>query len=311
MVDSGDFHAVIGERAIFTSNNIQDSEHFSGFTWSVLGMAVEGTDIGSFDYELDGVIKPSNIEVEPTAERFCEKVIGALGAQKTDSFKGPILLTPYAASRLVLSPVLVSSNAENIQKGMSRFAGKLGTRVASEHLTITDNGTLPSELGSSRFDREGQPHQPLTLVKHGIFQEIMFHAFSANHAKTTSTGHASGSYRSPPGIAPTNIAIHRGTFSREELITEIKRGILVTRLSGGPHPLSGDFSAVVKGGFLIENGQIVHPVKELTVQGNIYETIENITLVSKDTRKVSGIGLSGGSTLEAPFIVLDEVSISS
>jgi len=310
-IDSGSFAAVIGKRAIVTSKGIEEVEKFSGFTWFLMGMAIEGTDIGSFDYEMDSAIRVSDIDVETTAELFCEKVLGALGAKKTKSFKGSVLLTPYAAASLVLSPVVFSTNAENIQKGMSRFAGRQGTQVASEHLSISDDGTLQNELGSSRFDREGQPPQPLTLVGQGVFKDIMFHAFSANRANRNSTGHASGSYRSAPGIASTNIKLHPGELSREELIAEVKHGILVTRLSGGPHPLSGDVSAVVKGGMLIEHGRVVHPVKELTIQGNVYDALETIALVSKETRKIAAVGANGGSTLETPYLVLDDLSITS
>lgn len=310
-IDSGSFVAVMGERAIVTSKGTENSENFSGFTWSLMGMAVEGSEVGSWDYEINGAIQIADINVEATAELFSEKVIQALGAQKTKPFKGSVLLTPYAAAGLILTPVVFSTNAENIQKGMSRFAGKQGTQVASEHLSITDNGTLRGELGSNPFDREGQPPQPLTLLENGIFKNIMFHAFSANRANRSSTGHAASSYRVPPNIAPTNIKIHPRELSEEELIAEIKRGILVSRLSGGPHPISGDFSAVVKGGILIENGRLTHPVKELTVQGNIYDALTTISLVSKNTRKIASIGVSGGSSLEAPHLVLEDINISS
>lgn len=310
-IDSGGFVAVIGERAIVTSKGTESFENFSGFTWSLMGMAVEGSEVGSWDYEINGAIHVADINVEATAELFGEKVIKALGAQKTKPFKGSVLLTPYAAAGLVLSPVVFSANAENIQKGMSRFSGKQGTQVASEHLSITDNGTLQGELGSNQFDREGQPPQPLTLLEKGIFKDIMFHAFSANRANRPSTGHAASSYRAPPGIASTNIKINPGELSQEELIAEIKHGILVSRLSGGPHPISGDYSAVAKGGMLIENGRLTHPVKELTVQGNVYDALTTISLVSKNTRKIASVGVSGGSSLEAPHLVLENVSITS
>ncbi|MFQ6123561.1 MAG: TldD/PmbA family protein [Candidatus Heimdallarchaeota archaeon] len=310
-IDSGGFMGVIGERAIVTSKGIESSENFSGFTWFLMGMAVEGSEVGSWDYEINGAIHVADIDVEATAELFGEKVIKALGAQKTNPFKGSVLLTPYAAAGLVLPPVVFSANAENIQKGMSQFAGKQGSSVASEHLTITDNGTLRDELGSTPFDREGQPPQPLTLLDRGILKDIMFHAFSANRANTSSTGHAASSYRAPPSIASTNIKIQPGNLSQDELIAEIKRGILVSRLSGGPHPISGDFSAVVKGGMLIENGRLTHPVKELTVQGNIYDALTTISLVSQNTRKIASIGVSGGSSVETPHLALENIHISS
>jgi len=310
-IDSGGFAAVVGERAIVTSKGIEAIEKISGFTWYLSGMAIDGTDIGSFDFEMDSAINISDINVEPTAELFSKKVLSALGAKKIKSFKGPILLTPYSTANLVLSPILFSTNAENIQKGMSRFAGQQGTQVASDQLIISDNGTRPGELGSSRFDREGQPPQPLTLIDKGFFKDIMFHAFSGNRVNRPSTGHASGSYRSAPGISATNIKLHPGDSSQSEIISEIKHGILATRLSGGPHPLSGDFSAVVKGGMLIQNGEIQHAVKELIIQGNVYETLGSISLISNETRKLANVGASGGSTLEAPYIVLDDVSITS
>ncbi|MBA7692454.1 hypothetical protein ES703_101021 [subsurface metagenome] len=87
------------------------------------------------------------------------------------------------------------------------------------------------------------------------------------------------------------------------MISNIDRGIIVTRFSGNTNPVSGDFSGVVKGGYLIKNGKIIKPLIETLIAGNIFEALNKITAISKETKWVNSSIL--------PYLVIEDVNITS
>src|SRR5437667_11090448 len=101
-----------------------------------------------------------------------------------------------------------------------------------------------------------------------------------------STGNAGGSPKYPPIVSTTNIIVSAGTSKLETLVSEIQKGIILNRFSGTVNPIDGDFSGVVKGGYFVKNGNIICPVKELMVAGNIFEALKNLTGVSKETKSL-------------------------
>jgi len=259
--------------------------------------------VSSFAYEFDGVRFVDEIDTQKCANDLARKVIDSLGATKGESFKGQVVLSPESVGSLIASAILFSVNANNVQKGMSRWRGKLGTQVASSSLTVEDNGLIPGGLGSSAFDREGLPHSPLTIIEQGKLNAYMYNTYSALKEKRSSTGHASGSTSSVPDIGPTNFTIKQGKISKDNLIKDVKQGILVTRFSGFPSPVTGEFSGVVKGGWLIKNGKLTVPLCETLIQGNIYDLLPKISAISKERQKVM--------TFLFPWILIDDVSVTT
>ncbi len=307
MVAGGTFVAEVATRAVVNSKGVEGEERESLFAYYLFGMAAEDDRVSAFDIQVDGTRLVGEIDVAKVARRFAENVIGSLGAEKGESFKGAMLLSPDAAVELLVGPILFSVNANNVQKGMSRFAGKLGKSVAATGLTIEDDGTVSSGLGSSSFDREGLPHQPLTIIKDGQLVDYLHNTYTAAKEGQPSTGHAAGGARFVPSIGPTNLMIAAGPTSKEELIGEISNGIIVTRFSGNTDPVSGDFSGVVKGGFLVKDGRVVKPIIETLVAGNVFELLPRISGISKERKKV----LAGAHFCLLPHIRMEEVSVTA
>ncbi|MFH1230514.1 MAG: TldD/PmbA family protein [Planctomycetota bacterium] len=301
-VESGIFSANVGKQTIVNSKGIQLEELSSGFIYYIMGMAIDGSNVSGFDFQFDGTRMLDEINVESIAKEFAENAVGSLGASKGESFKGQILLSPMAAISF-LYPIIFSVNANNVQKGVSKFAGKLGKKVAAETITIEDNGLLEGGLSTSAFDREGLPHKPLSIIKNGTLSSYLYNTYTAKKDNTGSTGNASGSPRSLPTIDVTNITIKEGSRTKEEIIHNIKEGVLVGSFSGVPDPVSGDFSGVVKGGYLIKNGQIVKPLMETLIAGNIFDSLSRISAISKERKKVFNYLL--------PYLCIEDVSITS
>ena len=285
-VDSGNFSAQVATHAVANSNGIELKERASVFSWSIMGMAIENTEISSFDYQVGGSHYVKDIDVSSTASEFAETVVKSLGTQKIeDSFKGEMLLTPMAANEMIEEVIAYAINSDALQKKSSQFAGKIGKQVASDLLTVEDDATNVDGLNASSFDREGVSHRRNVVIEKGILKKFLYNTYTASKDGVRSTGNAGGSTSSPPMVSTTNFLIKPMRSSIDTLISEIDKGILISRFSGNVNPVNGDFSGVVKGGRLIMHGTIQHAVKEVMVAGNIFEALRRLNGVSRE-RKV-------------------------
>ncbi len=280
-VDSTNLGANAVESAILSSNGIRSSEKKTFLQIFLFGMAVDGDDIGSFDYVLEAFPSKKKVDIEATVTGFGERVVRNLGAKKAEALAGPTILSPDCLVEL-LNAFVLAACASRIQDGASYLADRLGEQIAVPSLSIIDDGSKESETGSASFDREGIPHRPHKIIDKGVFKGILYDAFTANKESLQSTGHARGTFRQAPTISSTNIEIPAGSVSVDEMLGGIRKGILIPRISAFPDPVSGVFAGPVKGGQLIEDGELRHTLKEIQVTGNVFELLKNITAISKE-----------------------------
>ncbi|MEW5840187.1 metallopeptidase TldD-related protein [Nitrososphaera sp.] len=305
-VDSGNFTAALATQAVGNSNGVMLSEKLSAFSWSIMGMAIDGADVSSFDVQSGSTHSVKGIDVAPAAREFSQTVVNSLGAKKMDSnlSGATMILTPAAAAELVEEVVSYSVNSDSVQKKSSRFAGRLGKKVASPLLTVVDDPTDPAGLAAASFDREGVPHRRNTVIEKGVLKKFLYNTYTAAKGGVSSTGNASGSTSSPPSVSTTNFVVAPGRPSFDALVAETKQGVMVSRFSGNVNPVNGDFSGVVKGGRLIRNGELGHAVREVMVAGNVFECLENLTGVSRERKAIyssilpymrfEGVSFTGG-----------------
>jgi PmbA protein len=285
-VDSGNFSAQVATHALANSNGIELKEKTSVFSWSIMGMALEDTEISSFDYQVGGSHYIKDIDVCNTATEFAQTVVKSLGTRKIEeSFKGEMLLTPMAANEMIEEVVAHSINSDAVQKKSSHFAGKLGKEVASDLLTVEDDATNVEGLNASSFDREGIFHRRNVVIEKGILKKFLYNTHTASKDGVRSTGNAGGSTSSPPTVSTTNFLIKPMRSSVDTLVSEMDKGIIISRFSGNVNPVNGDFSGVVKGGRLVIDGAIKHAVKEVMVAGNVFEALRRLNGISRE-RKV-------------------------
>jgi PmbA protein len=284
-VDSGNFNAGVATHLLANSHGTELKERASVFSWSIMGMAIDGSDISSFDFQLGGSHSVRGIDVRAAATEFAETVVNSLGPRRIKSFKGEMLLTPAATNEMVQEVISHSINSDAVQKKSSHFAGKMGRRVSSDLLTVEDDATNTEGLGASSFDREGVPHRRNVVIEKGVLKRFLYNTYTAKKDEVRSTGNASGSTTSPPSVSTTNFVIRPGRSSLDTLVSEMKNGIIISRFSGNVNPVNGDFSGVVKGGRLVKNGTIEHAVKEVMVAGNVFEALRRLDGVSRE-RKV-------------------------
>jgi len=303
-VDSGTFNSSILTHALCNSNKIELEEMISVFSWNIMGMAIDGSDVSNFDFQFNGTHSVKDIDVIATVEDFAKTVMKSLNARKIESLKGSMLLGPNAGYELIQSVLTFAINSNNVQKKISRFAKKIGKKVASNKLTVVDDATFTDGLAAESFDREGVSHKKNIIIDKGVLKRYIYNTYTAGKDRTKSTGNASGSTSSPPSVGSTNIIFERGNRDLDHLISEIKKGVMINRFSGNVNPVNGDFSGVVKGGHLIKNGSVVCPVKEVMVAGNVFDSLKNISGLSRERKKifdsflpyiaVEGISFTGG-----------------
>ncbi|MEE9115853.1 MAG: TldD/PmbA family protein, partial [Thermoplasmata archaeon] len=270
-VDSGIFSAQRGEEAIANSRGMEAEERSSSFMYYIAGMAIDGIEVSNVDYSLRFTHNVGKIDVGKVAREFAQRVTSSLGAKSVESFSGSVILGPDAAKLLLGTVLMHAVNSDNVQKGMSQFGKKIGEEVCSTNLSVMDDGLLEDGLATSSFDREGLPHQRIGLIENGKLKSYIYNTKTAFKDSVKSTGNASGDEKESPGVGATNVVIDGGEQSFEDIVGETKHGLIVRRLSGYPDPLSGDFSAVVKGGFLVKNGDIVQPVTDTMISGNVFD----------------------------------------
>jgi PmbA protein len=218
---------------------------------------------------------------ESVGRRAAQGALARLGARRVATCEVPVIFDPRTAPGLMrqLAACLTGSA---VYRGTSYLAGRLGERIASEHVTLVDDGRLPRGLGSRPFDGEGLPTRRNVLVERGVLRSWLLDSYSARKLGLRSTGSAVRGVGGAPAPGPSNLWLEPGRASAEELIASTPRGLLVTELIGmGFNPVTGDYSRGAAG-FWIEGGERAHPVEEVTIAGTFPEMLGGIDAVASD-----------------------------
>ena len=184
----------------------------------------------------------------------------------------------------LLNYTMMFASAYSVLVGYSCFIKKIGQKVASELVTLKDDGRLPNGINSSKSDEEGVPTQETTIIENGIFKTYLHNTSTAAYFKTETTGNAG--IISPE---PWNIILEKGDFTEEELISDIKKGVYIenatyTRFQ---NPVEGTFSSILRDGiFLIENGEIKQGIKGARLSDSILNIMSSIDGISKNKEQV-------------------------
>lgn len=217
---------------------------------------------------------------EAVGREATRRTLAKLGARKVPTGQAAIIFDPDSARSILgtfAGPILGSS----LWRKASYLMERLGSRVASDLVTIKDDPLVLRGPGSRPFDGEGLASRTNLVVEKGILRSYLLDCYSGRKLNLTPTGSAS---RAGGSIGPStsNFILEPGAISPEALIAQTDRGLLVTEMMGfGFNGITGDFSRGA-GGFWIEDGKIVHPVSEVTISSNLDEMLKGIDLVAND-----------------------------
>jgi TldD protein len=181
--------------------------------------------------------------------------------------------------------------ADYILKRASIWEGKLGRRVAGNHVFAYDDGIGPGLWGTSQCDDEGVPCSRTTLIEAGVLINYLTDRLRAQHLGLPLTGNGRRQdYRHLPYPRMTNTYFGPGQYSPDEIIADTPRGLYAKSLSGGEvDPATGDFVFGVAEGYLIEQGKVTGPVRGATLIGNGVEVLRSIDAIANDLEVKPGM----------------------
>jgi TldD protein len=188
------------------------------------------------------------------------------------------------------------------RKGVSAFAGRLGQKVASELVTVVDDGTIPNRRGSLNVDDEGTPTGRTVLIENGILTAYMQDRLNSRLMKMTATGNGRReSYAHPPMPRMTNTFMLAGQDDPADILRSVERGLYAVAFGGGQVDItSGKFVFSASEAYLIENGQVTAPVKGATLIGNGPDALTRVSRVGHDLKLDEGVGTCGKEGQSVP-----------
>jgi predicted Zn-dependent protease len=193
-----------------------------------------------------------------------------------------------AVSTLVAFLSWIGFGGRAIHEGRSPFSAKAGHKVAADSIDVYDDALSPLTLGLP-FDFEGTPKRRVALIERGVFQGGVHDRRSARMAGAESTGHALPP-PNPEGGMPLNLFLEPGDATVEDMIASTGRGLLVTRFhyTNVVHPIETTITGMTRDGtWLIEDGQLTRPVKNLRFTQSILEALANVEMIGRETELAS------------------------
>ena len=188
------------------------------------------------------------------------------------------------------------------RKGASTFSGRIGEQVAAKGVTVVDDGTMEGRRGSLTIDDEGTPTSRTVLIEDGILKGYMQDRMNARLMGMATTGNGRReSYAHLPMPRMTNTYMLAGTEDPKSLIASLDRGIYAANFGGGQVDItSGKFVFSASEAYLVENGEIKHPVKGATLIGSGPEVMQRILAIGNDLELDHGIGTCGKNGQSVP-----------
>jgi len=196
-----------------------------------------------------------------------------------------VILEPYAVSELLSFLGYLGFHALAVQEGRSFFSNRFGEKMVNEKVTIYDDGLDPEGL-KVPFDFEGIPKKRVAFFDRGVAKEVTYDSFTAGREGKNSTGHALIAPNTA-GPIPINLFMKGGESSLEEMIKSVRKGIYVTRFhyTNVVEPMKAVITGMTRDGtFLIEEGEIKRPIKNLRFTESILRALSQVTAISKNRR---------------------------
>ncbi len=248
-----------------------------------------------FDFLNDDVVDVIAREVvENTALLF--KAIKPKGGEM------PVVMGSGGSGILLHEAIGHAFEADFNRKNISIFSDQLNKKICNEHISVIDDGTIPYNRGSVNFDDEGVEGQKTYLVKEGVLTSYIHDRISARHYGIEPTGNGRReSFRNFPIPRMRATYMEPGNMKEEEIIASVKKGVFVDKFTNGQVQIgAGDFTFFVKSGYLIEDGKLTQPIKDINIIGNGPKALADITMVGNNDQIDNGTWTCGKDGQSCP-----------
>ncbi len=225
------------------------------------------------------------------AEKALKRALLMLDAKPAPAGAMPVVLAGEAGGTLIHEACGHGLEIDIIKKDFSVYEGKLGQKVASEAVTLIDDGTIPEAYGTTEYDDEGTKTKKNVLIKNGILEAYLTDIYANIYYGVELTGNGRRqSYKDIPIPRMTNTYIAAGDKSPQEILDKVKEGLYVVKMGGGQvNPTSGDFVFHAEEAYIIKDGKVKDPVKGAILTGNGPMVLENIVEVADDLYFMPGV----------------------
>jgi PmbA protein len=232
---------------------------------------------------------------DEVAKTAVERTVRQLNPRKIATQNAPVIFEPTMTSWL-LGFLFACVSGVAVYRKLSFLAEKRGEKIADEKISVYDDGLMPGLLGTRPYDSEGVPAQKSSIIENGTLMNFLCNTYAAKKLGLKSTGNADG-----PGVGPNNFFLQNGAIPPEEIVRRTDKGLLLIRTIGhGLNPVTGDISRGAFG-LWIENGEILYPVSEITISGNLGTLLHQIDAIGND--------LDFRSSVAGPTIRVGELTI--
>jgi len=272
------------EYAVVNSRGVEAYQPYSSITLTTVIMGEN-----SSGYADRFNIKFNDLNEFELADEAIEKVLMGKNPKDFEPGKYEVILSPYAVEDILFFFAYLSFGAKNFHQDTSFMSGKIGERVFGENITIWDDGYDPKGAPIS-FDFEGVPKKKVVLIENGIAKNVVYDSYHAFRFGKENTGH---SLPQPNSVGPfaLNLFMKEGDSSIEDMIKNVKRGIFVSRFhyTNPLDPKRVIITGMTRDGtFLIEDGKITSPIKNLRFTQNMVELMNNVLEISKERKLQKG-----------------------
>ncbi|MBW4637204.1 MAG: TldD/PmbA family protein [Gloeocapsa sp. UFS-A4-WI-NPMV-4B04] len=241
--------------------------------------------------------------IEDRVKGAAERAIRQLEAKSVKGGQYTVVLDPYLAGVFIHEAFGHLSEADFVYENpQMQELLTLGKPLAIEQLNVVDDATIPGLPGSIKYDDEGVPAQRKYLIKNGILNQRLHNRETAGKLHEEPTGNARAiNATHPPIVRMTNTAIEAGDRSFQDMIKDIDEGVYAVRMLGGQ--TNGEmFTFAAAEGYMIRNGKIAEPVSDVTLSGNVFQTLKDIEAIGNDSVYLNG-GCGKGGQMPLPVSV--------
>jgi TldD protein len=298
MYGDGIRHVVIANSKGFLVEDKRDSIVF------VVQGVVAGDSLVETGYESVGGTRGFELfdeqPPEAVAERALVRALQTIHARKAPAGAMPVVLSSEAGGTMVHEAIGHGLEADLAGEGLSVYSGQIGNRVASDVITVIDDGSIPGLRGSMGYDDEGNPTGKTVLVENGILKKYLTDYITSIKFNLPLSGNGRReSFRNRPIPRMTNTIIQPGNLAPEDIISKVHKGVFVRKMGGGQvNTVNGDFVFNISEGYLIEGGKVCEPIRGATLIGNGPKILMSIDLIGNDLG--FGIGTCGKDGQGAP-----------
>lgn len=282
---SGGVTCVSKTKFIINSQGLDASEK-STYLQASMETIARGSDVATGnEFHNSRMFEPN---LKSVGKAAAEMAASSIDGTKVGSGTFDVILKPLAFVELLEYAFVPSISADNVLKGRSHLATRLGEQIGSDCLCMNDDGLLAGGMGTSAFDDEGVRSQKTAVIQNGVLKGFLYDSYNAGKAGLKSTGNAvRGGYAEVPLVGLRNLVVSSDeTF---DLQSETK-GLLVNSFIGAhtANPISGDFSVEARNSFYIEPKKSPRPITSMMLAGNVFDLLRDIDL-GRDARIVGGI----------------------